>query len=176
MPSKQNIQLVEALQEKIKRAKSIVLTEYTSLSLKEQTALRATVKEAGGELIVIKNTLLLHVIEANTTVPEEAKTFFQGQTAVLLSYEDELAPLKAVVTFAKDHERPSIKLGFMENKTISLAELNALAKLPGKKELLSTVIARIQSPLYGMVQVIQATTRSLVYAVEAVRKQKEAQG
>lgn len=168
MPSQKNIAALEAFEKKLANAKSVIFTKYNGLSLKEQTSLRAEVRSADAELLVVKNTLLRRALKT-----DKLDAALHGQTAVVLAYGDEIAGLKKVVEFAKKTEKPEVVAGWMQDRVLSAAEVKELAKLPGKIELIGQLIARLQGPAYGLVNVLQGTTRNLVYAVEAIRKQKE---
>ena len=167
MPSAKNIAQLQELEEKVKKAKSVVFTNYAGLTLKQQTKLRASLKASGAEFVVAKNTLLNRVLKN-----DELKKTLEGQTGVVLSYEDEVGGIKQVVEFAKTAEKPEIKLGWMAGKMLSLEDIKALAKLPSKLELIATLISRLQGPAYGLVNVLNANARNLVYALKAIEKKK----
>jgi len=168
MPSTKNVTQLQALEEKIQKAKSVVFTNYAGLNLSQQTKLRAELKQSGSEFVVAKNTLLNLVLKV-----DGLKKILQGQTGVVLSYEDEVCGMKKIVEFAKTSDKPQIKLGWMGGKIISLEEIQALAKLPGKLDLISMLISRLQSPAHGLVNVLGANARNLVYAVKAIEGKKK---
>lgn len=156
------------LTEKFNRAKSVVLTDYAGLTVTQQTKLRSQLKKANGELIVAKNTLIARVIGK-----EEMNQSLQGQSAILFSFGDEISALKELVQFAKDNTLPQIKQGLLDDKVLSQDEVIALSKLPGKEELLGMLLGRLNAPASKLVGVLTGVQRNLVYALEAVRKQKE---
>lgn len=168
MPSQKNIAALVAFEKKLANAKSVIFTKYNGLSLKEQTNLRAEVKSADAEMLVVKNTLLKRALKT-----DKLDSALHGQTAVILSYGDEVAGLKKVVEFAKKSEKPEVVAGWMQDRVLSANDVKELAKLPGKAELIGMLLARLQGPAFGLVNVLQGTARNLVYAVEAIRKQKE---
>ncbi|MBI5151071.1 MAG: 50S ribosomal protein L10 [Candidatus Pacebacteria bacterium] len=167
MPSAKNVSQLQTLEEKAKRAKSTILTNYAGLTLAQQTKLRAELRSAGGELVVAKNTLLSRVLNK-----PELTSQLHGQTGVVFSYDDEVGGIKKLVEFVKNAEKPEIKVGFMGKTMLTLAEIKELAKLPGKMELMSMLISRLQGPAYGLVNTLSATARNLVYAVKAIEKKK----
>jgi large subunit ribosomal protein L10 len=79
-----------------------------------------------------------------------------------------------LMEFVKKDEKPEVKLGWMDGKMLSLTDIKALAKLPSKLELIATLISRLQGPAYGLVNVLNANARNLVYALKALEKKKEA--
>jgi len=168
MPNAKNQAQLELIKEKVGKAKAVVLTTYSGLSVNEQNRLRSELRAAGGEYVVAKNTLFKIALGK-----EELNSDLEGQTGVLFSYEDEVNPLKKLVEFMKKLEKPQLKKGLLQNKVLSKDQLMELSKLPGKDQLIVNLINRLQGPSYGLVNVLNAGVRNLVYAVEAIRKQKE---
>ena len=166
-PSKKNQEQFALLKEKAEKAKSVVVTDYSGLTLSQQTKLRAQLKAAGGEFIVGKNTLLRLALKK-----DELHDSLQGQTGVLFSYEDEITPLKALVKFIKEMEKPVLKAGMLAGKILSVKDIQEYAKLPSKDELIVSLMQRLQGPSYGLVTVLQASIRNLVCALSALEKKK----
>jgi large subunit ribosomal protein L10 len=165
MPNSKNIQQVKMLEEKVARAKSIVLTNYAGLTVKQQTTLRSQLKENGGEFVVAKNTLLARVVGK-----ESLNQSFQGQTGVLLSYEDEVKALKVLVKFAKDNNLPEVKDGVVNGAVLSPSQVMELSKLPGKEQLIAQMLGSLQAPGNNLVGVLTASVRNLVFALSAIAK------
>jgi large subunit ribosomal protein L10 len=171
MPNTKNIAQVKELEEKVARAKSIILTNYAGLTVKQQTKLRAALKSAGGEFIVAKNTLLARVIGK-----EELNQSFQGQTGVLFSYEDEVKALKELVKFAKDSNLPEIKEGVLNGVVLSHNQVIDLSKLPGKEELIAKMLGSLKAPGNNLVSVLKAGVRDLTYVLSSYMKKKAESG
>jgi large subunit ribosomal protein L10 len=167
MPNKHNQDQVALIQDKLSKAKSAVVVDYSGTSGSDQVALRTSVRDAGGEVIVTKNTLMDIAIGKG-----KVSDSLTGMNALVFSYSDAVAAVKALFNFHKDNEKLEIKQGIMDDKVLSPKEVEALSKLPGKDELVATLISRIQGPSYGMVNVLSATTRSLVYALKAISEKK----
>ncbi|MEN8252762.1 MAG: 50S ribosomal protein L10 [Patescibacteria group bacterium] len=165
MPSQKNQQLVETIKTKLDQAKSVVIVDYSGTSVNDQTKLRSTIKEAGGELMVTKNTLINLATDKN-----ELKESLEGMNAIVFSFEDEIAAIKALFEFHDTEDKLSIKQGIMEDKVLSAEEVEALSKLPSKDQLIATLISRIQGPSYGLVNVMKAGQRNLVYVLKAISK------
>lgn len=163
---------VADLSERLGRAKTVIFTEYHGLSSEQLNELRAKIKEAGGELLVIKNTLL------KLALKKEGKEIsideLSGPTATLLAYQDEVAPLKQVAEINKTLGFPTYKFGIFGNSTLDASQIEALAKLPSKEVLQGKVVGALVSPLYGIVGVLNANLRNLVYALDQIKNQKGA--
>lgn len=85
---------------------------------------------------------------------------------------DAVAPAKILVNFIKDVKKTEIKCGVMEGKVLDVKGVEALAELPPKEVLIAKMMGSLNAPITNFVGVLSATLRSLVYAIEAVRKQK----
>ncbi|SET06901.1 50S ribosomal protein L10 [Anaerobranca gottschalkii] len=164
--------VVAELKEKFSSAQAAVITDYRGLDVARVTKLRAKLREAGVEYKVIKNTLAKLAIQ--DTELSELQEHLQGPTAVAFSYNDPVAAAKIISEFAKDNKELEIKAGVLEGKVIDLAGVKALADLPSREVLIAQVLAGLQAPIAGFVNVMQGNVRNLVYVLEAIRKQKEA--
>lgn len=167
MPNQHNQEQVKIIQEKLDKAASMVIVDYAGANVKNLTELRAALQEAGGEMFVTKNTLI-DIAIGKGKVSESLK----GMSAAVFSYADPVAAIKALVKFHDDKELLEIKQGYMDGKVLSIEEVKALSKLPGKNELIVMLIQRIKSPGQGLVNVLQASARNLVYVMKAIADKK----
>ena len=168
MPSQRNVQQLADLKVKVSGAKSMIFADHSGMSVVEQQDLRAKLKAVGGELMVAKNTLLKLALGQ--------KELFQGPTSIVIARDDEILPIKVLAEFAKGHEKPTIKAGFLGEKSLSVAEIVQLAQLPGKEELLGQLLRQMQAPAVGLVRVLNGTMEKLVWALEARRKRLATSG
>ncbi|MBI2327973.1 50S ribosomal protein L10 [Candidatus Curtissbacteria bacterium] len=162
------IEKVKQLTEKISRAKTMAFAAYFGLSVNQLNQIRQKVKEAGGELIVTKNTLLSRALNQNrlpVTVNQLA-----GATATLFSYEDEIAPLKIIAESNKLHGAPNFKFGFFGKNFLDQLAVEDLAKIPSKNTLQANLVGSLSSPIYGIVSVLQANIRNLVSILDQAAK------
>lgn len=136
---------VEELSEKFKKAKMIVLTEYRGISVADDTKLRAQVRADGNEYVVVKNSTISY---AAKEAGIEGLETLEGPTAVVIGYEDYVAPAKVVNDYAKDHDFYNIKAGIMDGKLIDVAEVKKLASLPSK----DTLYSMLASALLGNIR------------------------
>lgn len=163
MPSQQNQQQLEMLKEKTSKAKSIAIVDYSGTTVNDQVKLRKEIKQAGGEFLVAKNTIINIALGK-----KELKESLEGMNAIVLSIADEVSALKPLFQFHKDTEKLNIKQGLLDDKVLSATEVENLSNLPGKNELIATLISRLQGPAYGLVNVLKAGQRDLVYVVKAI--------
>lgn len=171
MPTKDEKQKVIAeLKEKLRNSKVTVLANYRGLDVAAMTSLRRRLRESGSELKVAKNTLTR--IAAEETGLQGVEVFLEGPTALVFGFSDLVAPAKVLVEFMREYKQVEIKGGILEGKVVQEKEIKRLADLPPKEVLLGKVLGGMQAPLYGLVNVLQANLRNLVWVLEAVRKQK----
>ena len=160
MPSEKNVATVNLLKTKLAQAKSVVTADASGLSVNLQRELRQAVKLAGGELIVVKNNLLKLALGVKELLP--------GPTITLLAYGDEIAPIKALAEFAKAHELPKIEAGFLAKEPLTKEQVEELAQLPTKVELLAKTVSTLNAPITGFVNVLGGNLRKLVYVLSAI--------
>jgi len=150
----------------------MVLTDYRGLNAAEMTALRKELRESGVEFKVFKNTLT--TLAAQGAEMDDLVQYLTGPTAFAFGYDDPVAPAKIISEFAKKHKALEVKGGVVEGKIVGPEGVADLANLPSREVLLSMVMRGMQGPISGMVNVLQGNIRNLVYALEAIREQKEA--
>lgn len=146
MPKQKNVAVVASLKEKLARAKSVVLTDYTGLNHKQSEELHKKVKAVGGEFLVVKNSLL--------KIASENKTVCSGPSAVLLAYDEELSPLKELYKFIKTAALPKIKMGIINDITYDEIAVTRLASLPDRKTLLGQFAYALNGNLQKLAYVL----------------------
>jgi large subunit ribosomal protein L10 len=166
-------QAIAEVKGKLSASKGVVLTDYRGLTVGEVTKLRAQLREAGIEYKVVKNTFVKRA--ADEIGLQGLDPFLEGPTAVAYGINDPVSPAKILSEFAKTYKALEIKAGILEGKVIGVEGVKALAELPPREVLLAQVLAAMQSPLVGMVNVLQGPIRKMGYALEEVRKLKAAQ-
>jgi large subunit ribosomal protein L10 len=172
MPNSKNLQTVQELNEKIKKSKSILFSDFKGVKTKDLTSFREEIKEKGGEVLVSKNTLLKIALKENK-FEDNVDESLAGQTVAVLSYQDPLATIKSFFNFAQKIENLKAKSGFFENKFVSEKELNALSKLPSKEELIGKLIGSMKSPIFGLVNTLGQTRSRAVYVFKAIADKKQ---
>lgn len=164
-------QAVAEIKERFDKAQSVVVVEYRGLNVGEITELRAKLRATGVEMKVFKNTLAKRAAEAHGVA--ELEQYLVGPTAGVFSIQDPVSGPKVLVDFAKTHKQLMIKGGVLENKVLDAESIKTLAELPSREVLLGQVLAGMQGPLSGMANVLQGPLRKFVYALEALKKERE---
>lgn len=164
--------VVEDIKQKFQGSNGVVLADYRGLTVAQVTNLRVQLREAGVEYRVLKNTMVRRA--ADEIGIEGLEQYLEGPTALAFS-ADPVAPAKILSEFIKKNKNLTIKAGVLERTVIGPEKIKDLANLPSREVLLAQVLAGMQGPLQGMVNVLQGPIRKLGYALEEVRKLKEAQ-
>ena len=150
----QKKQLVAELSEKISKAVTGIVVDYSGTTDADDTALRKELRENGVNYFVVKNTLLGRAVEG--TELEGIKEVLEGTTAIALSEDDYTAAARILCNFAEKHDNFKVKAGFLDGKLIDLATIDSLAKLPSKEVLLATVLSAFQAPIAAFARAVQA--------------------
>jgi large subunit ribosomal protein L10 len=172
---KQKQESLEALAEQFKNAQAAMLVGFQKMTVAKDQELRKQLREAGISYSVVKNTLARKA--AAGTPLEQAADHFKGVTAVALSSGDPVALSKAITKFTKANaEIFSFKAGIVEGKVVALADVEAIASLPSREDLISKIMFLVNCQAQRLVTVTNAVARNLVVVMDQVRAQKEAQG
>ncbi len=165
-------QVVSELHEKLGRAKAVFLADFRGLNVGKVTELRNELRKAEVEYKVVKNTLLELAIR--DTDKQSLSVHFAGPTAVALSYTDPVAAAKVLSRYEKDTQTPfKLKGGVLSGKSITVADIQALADLPSREVLLAKMLGSMNAPVTNFVGVLAAVPGSFVRTLEAIRMQKE---
>ncbi len=163
---------VEAIAERLRAAQSLVLVDYTGLSVEKLTAFRSLCRSKGVECRVVKNRLAMIAADAADLVV--LKDHLRGPTALVVGRESQVDPAKAAVEFGKDNEALRIKGGIVEGQFLAADRVTALSQIPGRDELIAKMMGSINSPASGLVGVMSGVAAALARAIDAVAKQKQA--
>ncbi|MFA5561824.1 MAG: 50S ribosomal protein L10 [Eubacteriales bacterium] len=158
MPSKKILEqkqaAVLALADKLRLAQAGVLVDYKGITVEDDTRLRATLRAAGVEYMVLKNTMTGRACEQ--VGYGEMQQYLTGMTALALGMKDPVSPAKILKEFAGKVKLLEIKAGFVDGGVIDATGVEALAAIPSKEQLIVKFMGSLLSPLYGLAYVLQA--------------------
>lgn len=160
--------LVAQMSESLATAKLTVFAEYKDLTVADIQELRAMAREAGVTITVIKNRLVRVALQSIDTYKDTDTSALQGQLLYAVSSEDEVAPAQVLDKFAKTH--PALRLaGGFSNEGLALSEtdVQALAGLPSKNQLIAEVVAQLLSPVHDVTNALSGNLHALLDGVEA---------
>ena len=170
-PEKQ--QLVEELSDKLSRAKAFFLTDYSGLNVEKISDLRRRFRSKSVEYFVVKNKLTRLALK-NIGIDTLDDSLI-GPTAIAFSYEDPAAPAKIISEFVKEFrevEKPTIKIGMVENEVLTTEQMVELINLPTREVLISMVLSGINGPLSGLVGSLNGVLSKLVLTLKALEEKK----
>ncbi len=170
----QKQEIVTALATRLRRSPTIYVTDFTGLNVARITELRRRLRAAGVEYVVVKNSLALRALADARVAGLEPH--LAGPTALVLASTDPVVAAKVLAGFAKEFERPAIKVGLLEGKTVTPEHVRRLATLPSRIELLAQLGGALQAPMAGFVGALHGLLMTLVGALEALRSKRSAGG
>ena len=147
--------LVEELKAKIDSSVAGVVVDYKGISVANDTKLRRALREVGVEYAVVKNTMLRFALEGKGYT--ELEKTLEGNTAIAISHEDPMVAAKILCKYAEDSKGAFVvKAGYMDGAEMSAAEVEAIAKLPNKEQLLSMLCSALQGNIRGLAVALNA--------------------
>ena len=172
MPTPAKQQTIDELNDVFTRAKSALLAHYHGITAENMTALRAHMRERSVDFRVIKNTLAQKA--AKNTPLEVLEKEFTGPVSLLVSFDDAVAPAKALSDYAKSgaEKTPDVVAGVVEGKQVTPEEVKALANLPSKEVMISQMLSVMNGPTTNFVGVFSALLRKLVGTLDAIKDKK----
>ncbi len=168
----QKQETVTVLATKLRGSPTVYVTDFTGLNVARITELRRRLRAAGVEYLVVKNTLARRALgpaEVSALEPHLA-----GPTALVLAGADPVGAAKVLADFAREFEKPTVKIGLVEGKTVTPEQVKRLAALPSRIELLAQVGGALQAPLAGLVGALNGLLVTMVGALEALRSKRAA--
>ncbi|ABC81363.1 50S ribosomal protein L10 [Anaeromyxobacter dehalogenans] len=167
-------QVIGELHEKMAKAKAAIVAEPKGLNVAVVTDLRKKLRDAKIDYRIVKNTLAARA--AKGTPVEPVADRFVGPTALVMSYDDVVTPAKLLADFMKDRENFVIRTAIIEGKVVDAKGVQALAKLPGLKELRGQIAAMIAQPATKLARLVGTPGQQLARVVGARHEQLEKQG
>jgi large subunit ribosomal protein L10 len=162
---------LEALTAQFQKASAAMLVGFNKLTVSKDQELRNQLRDAGVTYEVVKNTLARKAAEG--TPFEQAAEHFKGVTAIALSEGDPVTLSKAISKFTKANPDVfSFKVGIVEGKVVELRDVEAIASLPSKEELISKIMFLINCQAQRIVTVLSAVPRNLAVVVKQIGEQK----
>lgn len=162
---------VDKLSGDLKDINHLIVGTFEKLTVAKDFELRKSVRSAGGRYAVVKNTLAERA--AKGTKVEEALKGLAGVTSIAYTKGDPVALAKALTKYAKDNPEFKFKAGVVEGRVVTIREIEALASLPSKEEIMSKLLFLMNAPAQRLVTVMNAVGRDLAVVVnQGVEKKK----
>lgn len=162
---------LDNLKNELERVSTVILTTFQGITVEDDTKLRRAVQAAGGNYKVVKNTLAERA--AAGTAAEPLLRDLKGTNSLAYTSTDPVALAKALSKIAKDVPAFQFKAGVVEGRVLSIAEIQQLATLPSKDELISKIMFLLNAPAQRLATALGALPRNVAVVVsEAVKAEK----
>lgn len=158
-------QMVDEYANWIRQSKAMIVVEYTGLTMKQMDELRAKIRETGAEFHIVKNTL--GKVAFQQAGWEASDTMFEGSTAISFAFQDPAATAKTINDYLRTSEFVKVKGGYLDQHTISTADVKALAELPPLPVLRAQLLGTILAPASKLVRTLAEPARGLAAVVKA---------
>jgi large subunit ribosomal protein L10 len=152
-------------QDWLKRSQAVILVEYTGAKMKDMDAIRAKVRESGGEFHVVKNTLVRRALkDQGVNLPDQV---LLQSTALTIAFSDPAATAKALADATKAMTFVKVKAGMMAGQVLSAAQVKSLAELPPLPIVRAQLLGVLQAPAGKLVRTISEPARALAAVFRA---------
>jgi len=163
---------IEALRADFSQANSALLVGFQGLTVEKDGQLRRELRKANLKYKVVKNTLAQRAAEG--TPLEKVKDNFVGATAVALTKDDPVTMAKLLMRFAKENARFTFKAGIVEGRVIDVRDIEAIANLPTKEELISKLMFLINCQAQRLITALSGTARNLAFVIKQIGEKQGA--
>jgi large subunit ribosomal protein L10 len=170
MNREQKAEAISTFSEGIGQATNAFVLDFKGITVPQVTELRKQVRESGSEYVVIKNTLALIAVKDSPL--QKLTGTFSGMTAVAYNTTDPVALAKVLTKFAKDVPSVQFKGALLAGQVVAAGEIQNIANLPSREELLSKLLYLMQHPIRGLAVVLNGTIRNIAVVLSEISKQK----
>ena len=172
MPTPKKVEEVEYLSERIREAKGIYLTDFTGLTVEEMNDLRSRLRKENVLYRVVKNTLT-KIALSQAGYEGQLDQYLEGPTGLAFGFDDPIVPARILRDFAKESQKLRFKASVVEGKVFDAEQTEKLADLPSRDELVARLLGQLNAPIAGLVWTLNGVITKLVYALQAIKEQKE---
>ena len=162
---------LNALTEELGKSKSAMIVSFNKLTVNKDQEFRNQLRDAGAKYQVVKNTIARLAVKG--TPYENASEFFKGVTGIVWTENDPVVLSKTISKFVKDNaDIYTLKAGIVDGRVVSQKQVEAIASLPSKEELISKLLFVINAQAQRIVTVINAVPRNLAVVIKQIGDQK----
>jgi large subunit ribosomal protein L10 len=169
MNREQKAAVIEEVASQIREAQAIFAVDYRGLSVKQAADLRGRLIEIDANLRVVKNTLTERA--ADQVDAEPLKQFLEGPTAFTFVQGDPVLAAKAIAAFRREAQLPEFKGGWMDGKELTVADIEALSRLPSLDVMHGQLVGLVANPLSGLVRTLNALLSGIAIALGQIQEQ-----
>jgi len=163
---------VEEFRAQLQGSPAFFLTDFTGLDVKSMTVLRNELKNKGAEYLVVKNRLLLRALE-EMDIPD-LSGWLTGPTGVVLGHSGPVEAARTISDFAKSHDdRPVFKVGVLDKALLDVGQIQRLAKLPPREQLLAMLAGAFEAPMAELAGALEGKLQEMVGLLKALQEKQE---
>jgi large subunit ribosomal protein L10 len=168
---KQKIEEAEALKKELATVSTVILSTFQGITVADDTTLRRAVQAAGGHYRVVKNRIAERAAEGTPAAP--VLKGLKGTNSIAYIETDAVSLAKVLTKIAKDVPTFKFRAGVVEGRVLSIAEIQQLASLPSKEELIGKIMFLLSAPAQRLAAATGGVTRNLAVTVqEAIKAEK----
>lgn len=165
---------LDQLKQDLAQAKNLIVAQFQGITVAQDTDLRQKIRESKSKYRVVKNTLA-RLAAAGTPAESVAKAL-EGTSAIAYNNSDPVALAKVLTAYAKANPVFVFKTGIVEGRVVNMADLNAIASLPAKEELIGKVLFLINAPAQRLATAVNGVARNLAIVLKQAVEQSKFQG
>lgn len=145
---------IDTLTEQIKDSPTLFVTDFSGLNVLKMTEFRRRLRATGAQYVVVKNTLAQRALAANQIGALD--DHLTGNTGLVFAGTDPMAAAKVIGDFAKEHEKPTVRAGWIDGTAVAPAYVKRLGEIPPRDVLLSQLLGGFNGILYQLAGVLEA--------------------
>ena len=158
--------IIDDLLSQVNASPFLLVADYNRLTVSQFEELRNRLASVGSRIHVSKNSYVKRIIK-EADLPEGLAESLTGQTAIVTGEEDVCGAAKILKNFKKEFERPSVRMGVLDGKLMSEAEVDQLAELPSREQLLSQLLGLINQPATSLARLLNEPGSQIARAMQA---------
>lgn len=161
--------MADELRTKVQASGFVIVADYQGLSVAKTTELKKRLRGVQASITVVKNRMFGHVVR---DLGFNALTGPLAGPSAMVYGTDAVAAAKVLKDFIKEHQKPVLKSGALGSQALTVQDIQALAALPSREELLAKFVGTLAAPMSNLVGVLSQKLSTIVYALKAVEEKK----
>jgi large subunit ribosomal protein L10 len=164
-------QKAEALHQELEESRTVILSGFEGITVAQDFELRRRLAQAGAKYKVVKNSLIERASQGTPLEPAAKK--LSGTTSLAYTRQDPVALARVLTAYAKENPLLKFKSGVVEGRVVSMADLNTVANLPAKEELLAKALFLIKAPARNVAHAVAGVGRKLAMVIQQAVEEKK---
>ncbi|MFQ5945241.1 MAG: 50S ribosomal protein L10 [Anaerolineae bacterium] len=159
------------LEEMLGSSQALLMTDYRGMAVGQMQTIRNRLSELDCTYQVVKNRLVRLAMDRAGV--EYVPSLFDGPTAIGFCQQDVVGPAQALVAYAKETKLLTVRGGLMGDRVLDQLQVEEIASLPTRDELVGRMMSRLQAPLYGLAYILSEQVQGLLRVVMARARELE---